>query len=449
MAHPANLGSADRHGKAHAACPPLQALPSGPEMLADLSELTGIGLALALGLLIGLQRGWALRDEQPGSRFAGIRTYGLLGLAGGIAGDLQTRAAGLALALLAGAAALVVLGYWRATQRKASISGTASLTGLLTMAFGFLAGSGELVLASVAAGVTVLILSMRGPLHHLLRHIDEREMMAIARFALIALVILPLLPDTPFGPYGAWRPRQLWLVVVLVSGFSFTGYIAAKWLGPSRGMLATAAAGALVSSTAVTAALAGKLRDDPSAAPIANAGIALASGIMFLRVTLLTAALAGFALPELIKLTLPGMVASLAAAAILLRRAGGNLRAPDGLKLRNPFDIGPALLLMVLTMALTALARWVLDSFGDAGLATVLAISGTVDVDSAIITMGNLPAGTLGPQTAALVLILPVALNTLFKTVTALGLAGRRVWPGATAMLASLVATAAALPLVF
>lgn len=417
-------------------------------MLPDLSELTGIGLALALGLLIGLQRGWVLRGEKPGSRFAGIRTYGLLGLAGGIAGELQARAAGLALALVAGAAVLVVLGYWRATQRNASISGTASLTGLLTMAFGFLAASGEAVLASVATGVTVLVLSMRGPLHHLLRHIDEREMMAIARFALIALVILPLLPDTPFGPYGAWRPRQLWLVVVLVSGFSFTGYIAAKWLGPSRGMLATAAAGALVSSTAVTAALAGKLRDDPSAAPIANAGIALAGGIMFLRVTLLTAALAGFALPELIKLTLPGMVASLAAAAILLRRAGGNLRAPDGLKLRNPFDIGPALLLMVLTMALTALARWVLDSFGDAGLATVLAISGTVDVDSAIITMGNLPAGTLGPQTAALVLILPVALNTLFKTVTALGLAGRRVWPGAAAMLASLVATAAALPLV-
>ena len=417
-------------------------------MLADLSELTGIGLALALGLLIGLQRGWVLRGEKAGSRFAGIRTYGLLGLAGGIAGELQSRAFGLAFALLLGGATLVVLGYWRASQRNASISGTASLTGLLTMAFGFLAGSQEAVLASVAAGVTVLILSMRGPLHHLLRHIDEREMMAIARFALIALVILPLLPDTPFGPYGAWRPRQLWLVVVLVSGFSFTGYIAARWLGPSRGVLATSAAGALVSSTAVTAALAGKLRDDPGAGAIANAGIALAGGIMFLRVTLLTGGLAGFALPELLKLTLPGMAASLVAAGWLLRRSGASLNAPDGLKLRNPFDIGPALLLMILTMALTALAHWVLHRYGDAGLATVLAISGTVDVDSAIITMGSLPAGSLDPKTAALVLILPVVLNTLFKTVTALGLAGRRAWPGAIAMLASLAATAAALPLV-
>lgn len=169
---------------------------------------------------------------------------------------------------------------------------------------------------------------------------------------------------------------------------------------------------------------------------------------MFLRVTLLTGGLAGFALPELLKLTLPGMAASIVAAGWLLSRSGGSLHAPDGLKLRNPFDIGPALLLMVLTMALTALAHWVLHRYGDAGLATVLAISGTVDVDSAIITMGSLPAGSLDPKTAALVLILPVVLNTLFKTATALGLAGRRALPGVIAMLASLAATAAALPLV-
>jgi len=413
------------------------------------TELWAVGTSLALGLLIGLQRGWALRGEKAGNRFAGIRTYALLGLAGGIAGALQARATGLALAMLIGGAVLVVMGYWRSTQRTPSISGTASLTGLITLACGFLAGSDELALASAAAGVTVLVLSLRAPLHHLLRHIDEREMMAIARFALIALVILPLLPDTPFGPYGAWRPRQLWLVVVLVSGFSFLGYIAAKWLGPSRGLLATSAAGSLVSSTAVTAALAGKLRDDPGAAVLANAGIALAGGMMFLRVTLLTGALAGFALPTLATLTVPGMLASLAGAALLLRRSSADsLQEPDGVRLRNPFDVGPALVLMVLTMALTALARWVLIRFGDAGLATVLAISGTVDVDSAIITLGNLPAGSLSPRTAGLVLILPVVLNTLFKTVTALGLAGRRAWPGAAAMLASLIASAAALPLV-
>lgn len=405
-------------------------------------ELIAIGLALALGLLVGVQRGWASRSGAPGSRFAGVRTYGLMGLAGGIAGALQARAEGLALILLASSAALVLLGYWRATKGRASISGTASLTGLITLAAGFLAGSGDYALASALAGSIVLVLAQRSRWHHWLRHIDEQEMQAIARFALIALVILPLLPDTPFGPYGAWRPRQLWLVVVLVSGFSFAGYAAVKLLGPARGVLATATAGSMVSSTAVTASLAGKLRDETSDPQLLNAAVALASATMFLRVTLLTAALAPFALAGFALLALPAMLTSLLACWLILRQRAPAEAGPNGtITVRNPFDLMPALLLMALTMALTLVARWVLERYGDAGLAVVLAISGTVDVDSAIITMGNLPPGTLTPRIAALVLALPVALNTLFKTATLLSLAGwRKAWPGASAMLVSLVA---------
>lgn len=405
-------------------------------------ELTAIALALALGLLIGVQRGWASRESAPGSRFAGVRTYALFGLAGGVAGALQARFAVLAAVLLAASAALVVLGYWRSTKGRASISGTASLTGLITLAAGFLAGSGEFALASALAGTTVLILAQRNRWHHWLRHIDEHEMQGIARFALIALVILPLLPDTTFGPYGVWRPRQLWLVVVLVSGFSFAGYAAVKLIGPAKGVLATAAAGSMVSSTAVTASLAGKLRDDAGDAALLNAGVALASATMFLRVMLLTAALATFALPGFAAIAAPGMVISLIACWLILRRHHAeNAPLVDGLKLRNPFELMPALLLMGLTMLLTLAARWVLEHYGDAGLAVVLAISGTVDVDSAIITMGGLPASTLTPRVAALVLALPVTLNTLFKTATLLSIAGwRKAWPGAAAMLASLVA---------
>ncbi len=408
----------------------------------DYHELTALGLALALGLLIGVQRGWASRDGKPGSRFAGIRTYALFGLLGGIAGALQLRAVGLATVLLAAGAVLVVLGYWRSTKGRASISGTASLTGLITLAAGFLAGSGDYALASALAGTTVLVLSQRSRWHHWLSHVDETEMMAIARFALIALVILPLLPNNPVGPYDAWKPRQLWLVVVLVSGFSFAGYAAVRLLGPARGVLATAAAGSMVSSTAVTASLAGKLRDGAGDAMLLNAGVALASATMFLRVMLLTAALAIFALPGFATFAAPGMLTSLVACWLILRRRGaGAVAYQDAMTLRNPFDLGPALLLMVLTMALTVAARWVLQRYGDSGLATVLAISGSVDVDSAIITMGNLPPGTLTPRVAALVLALPVTLNTLFKTATLISIAGwSKAWQGASAMLASLVA---------
>ncbi|MES2493747.1 MAG: DUF4010 domain-containing protein [Pseudomonadota bacterium] len=416
-------------------------------------DLVNLGLALALGLLVGVQRGWVQRKNAAGTRFAGIRTFGLIGLLGGISGLLASRAEAFAVVLAAAVAALMLIGYWRSSQgNAAAVSGTTALAGLLTLGCGYMAARGQPTAAAAATGGMVLLLALRAPLHGLVRRLDEREMRAIGRFALIALVILPLLPNAPMGPLDAWRPRSLWLVVVLVSGFSFAGYIAAKWLGRERGTLATAAAGSMVSSTAVTAALAARHRDGDGDADLLNAAIALASAMMFVRVMVLTGALAGFALPTLALGAVPGLVVSLAAAFILRRRSqrrpGGTTQSDDGsVALRNPFDLGPALLMMALVMAMALAAQLVLEHFGNRGLALVLAISGTVDVDSAIITLGNLPPGTIDPRTAGLVVLPPILLNTLFKAGVTLSVGGwSRTWPAAATLAASCVA-AAVLPL--
>lgn len=408
-----------------------------------LGDFGAIALALGLGLLIGVQRGWARRDDAPGSRFAGVRTYGLIGLAGGIAGTLQERAAGLSLVLTAAVTGLVLMGYWRATRSNGTVSGTGSLVGLLTIACGFLAGSGETALATAVTGSIALVLALRTKLHSWIETLDEREIIAIARFGLIALVILPLLPSGAFGPWGVWQPRQLWLVVVMVSGFSFAGYLAAKYAGARRGTVATAATGSMVSSTAVTAALSGKLRNGDGDSMVLNGSIAVASAVMFLRVMVLAAVLAPVALPTLALFAVPGMAVSLIGAVILLR--GGATRPPAepaAMKLRNPFDLPPALLLTVMVMGLTLAARWVLEHFGDRGVALVLAVSGTVDVDSAIITLGNLPVGTLTPKVAGLLLAAPIIANTLLKAGIALVVGGRKQgWPGAATLVASVAAS--------
>lgn len=412
----------------------------------DIEHLTGLGMALALGLLVGLQRGWASRARSNGTRFAGVRTFALLGLGGGIAGMLYDHARGPATTLLAAICVLVILGYERASRRSGRISGTSGVVALLTLASGFLAGSGEHLAATAVAVPMVLLLAMRTQLHGWIERLSEREMLSIARFALIALVILPLLPDRPFGPYMAWNPRNLWLVVVMVSGFSFAGYFAARVLGPARGIIATAAAGSVVSSTAVTASLATRMKDAAAPTSILAAGIAAASVVMFLRVMALTAVLAPLALPTLALLLAPGFAVSLAATAWYLRQSRKDADAPvqDDVALRNPFDLGPALLLTGLVMILTVAAHWVLERYGDRGLALVLAISGTVDVDSAIITLGGLPAGTLPAQTAGLVLAVPVTLNTLFKALVASSVGG---WTkgrhGALPLLASALAVVA------
>ena len=413
-----------------------------------IDTIGAIGLSLALGLLIGIQRGWALRNEQPGSRFAGIRTFGLLGMAGGLAGAIHPGDGIVAAVIVAGAAALVLLGYAEVARRSGKVSGTASLVGLLTLGCGFLATTGQAMLATVIAVVITLVLAMRPQLHGWVERLNEAEVTAIVRFALIAMVILPLLPDRAYGPYDAWNPRQLWMVVVMVSGFSFAGYVASKRLGASRGTIATAGAGAMVSSTAVTAALATRLRGDDERPAILIAGIAAASTVMFLRVIVLVAVLAPFALPTLALLVVPAALVSALATLWHLRVA---MRHPDqpagGVTVRNPFDILPALLLMALVMVLSLAARWVMHRFGDAGLATVLALSGMVDVDSAIITMGGLPAGALDARTAGLVLGAPVMLNTLFKAGAAISLAGwSRGWRAALPLVASVAAGLLMLP---
>lgn len=408
-------------------------------------ELLPIGLALALGLLVGIQRGWAQRKVFDGGRFAGVRTFGLTGLAGGFAGAFRTGEPVLSAVILAASAGLILLGYWRSTRDGPNVSGTAAMVALLTLAAGYLAGSGEGVVASVAVGMMVLVLAMREQLHGWVQSLDEREVMAIARFALIALVILPLLPSEPMGPFGAWKPRQLWMVVVMVSGFSFAGYLAAKHFGATRGVLATAAAGSMVSSTAVTASLAGKIKEaSDEDVPVLNAGIALASAVMFVRVMVLCAVLAPIALATFAIIAVPGMVVSLGFAFWHFRKSVGHGGQGAG-RLRNPFDLGPALWLAVLVMVTTVAARWVLDEWGDAGLAVVLAVTGTVDVDSAIITMGNLPPGTLAPEMAGLILAPPVLLNTLFKASIAFSVPGRsKGWPGALSLLAAALASGAA-----
>ena len=405
-------------------------------------------LALALGFLIGIERGWTNRDAPDGSRVAGIRTYALLGLSGALAGELAARvhvAAGIL--LFAASATLVLIGYRRSLVPGASVSATGAIVMLLTLCIGMLATSGEPILASTAAAVITLLLSLRTRLHGWISRLTEAELHAIARFALISLAILPLLPDRAMGPLDAWNPRHLWTMVVIVSGLSFAAYFLTRWLGAARGIIATAAAGAMISSTAVTAALSTRLRDGSGESAPLIAGIAAASAVMFLRVLVMTALLAPFALSSLIIIIGGPTLISLLCMAWFLRRAIKSAAPNAEIPVRNPLDVRPALVLVTLVMLASLVARFVLDRFGDAGLATVLALTGMLDVDSAIITMSGLPTGTLEPWLAGLILSLPVLLNTLLKAVLAISVAGWKTgWKAALPLVLSALGALGALP---
>ena len=386
------------------------------------SGLRGLAVALFAGLLMGIERGWTERAATPGSRVAGIRTFSLLGLVGGAAGLLTLRwGAAVAATTLLSASAILVCGYWLDAQREASVSATTTVAGLFTVTIGLLATTGQPILAAIAAVAAVFILSTREVLHDWLARLSALELRAGVRFLILAVIVLPLLPDKSIGPYGALNPFRLGVIVVLLCGLSFAGYWLMKWLGGRRGLLATAAAGALASSTAVTLALSRMARANPDAprAPFV-AAILLASLVMLMRILLLTSLLARPVVPMLI---LPVLGAAVMLGGFTLRyhrQATGAMamaaaEKPDGLPRPNPFELMPALLMTAMLAAILIASSWARAQVGDAGVFAVTAITGIMDVDAVIVSMGRLLASGLTIQGAAYAILIAAGVNTVTK----------------------------------
>jgi uncharacterized membrane protein (DUF4010 family) len=403
-------------------------------------QFVGLIAATAAGLLIGLERGWRQRAQDAGTRVAGFRTFGLIGLIGGIAGLASDP---VAAALGLGVAATLAVGYWK-SAREDALSATTTIAGVLTFGIGLAALRLSPGIALAAAAGSYIILSARRSMHALLRGLTEAEIEGVARFALVALVILPLLPDAAYGPYDAWNPRRIWMVVVLVTGLSFAGYVAARRFGADRGILIVALTGSLVSSTAVTADLARRLRKEPESRRALTAGIALASIVMFVRVQILVLVLIPRALPTLALAMAPATMVAGALAFLAWRRQRAEPAPP--VPLGNPFDFGPALLLAAMVAILSLVARWALERFGGEGLAVVLGLTGLMDVDAAVLTLAGLPQAALDNATAGIVLAVPVLANTAIKGIIAVVIArGRDGIRASLPLFASLAASAAGL----
>lgn len=405
--------------------------------LTSTDEILGLGAAIAVGLLIGIERGWQFRTVREGSRVAGVRTFTLLGLVAGIAGFATLESHGfVAGALLLTAGAIVLSGYvarMRLDQRPDATSAIAAVT---VLGLGFLAGSGKAALALAGASVVTFVLALRSEAHGLIDRLDAMDVKALARFSVIAAAVLPFLPDGNYGPYDAWNPQKLWLVVVLVTGFSFLGYVANRVYGARHGTLATAIIGGAYSSTAVTQSFAQQLgaSDGGGAEP---AGIALASAVMYLRVLLLVALLATPVLAEMAKLLLPAALSGVAAGWWLMRRAPRSEGpGPPG----NPIALLPAFGFVAFLAVAAVAARWAEGRFGEQGIATLVFIMGSLDVDAAIVTVGGLEPGLLDPDLAALALTGTIFANMTVKLGITLAYAGRRGRSAAVALVASMIA---------
>lgn len=413
--------------------------------------LLGVPLALPLlaavaaGLLIGIERGWHQRGDAEGTRVAGVRTFTLIGGAGGLV-SINARAVSplVAAVVAAGITGAIVIAYLKEPRAADQRDATTMIAALTTLLLGLLAGAGLPAFAVAGAALATFVLATRKESHRLVGALTSQEVKAIAQFAVIAAAVLPFLPDRRLGPYDAWNPFQLWLVVVFITGFSLVGYVANRLIGEKKGTIVTALIGGAYSSTAVTQALASRLRDGEPG-PLTT-GIALATAVMFVRQALLTFILAPSAALELAILLAPAGLVAWIAAAVAWRfdsRAAAKTQHAPG----QPFHLLPAFVFLLAVAAAALLVRWAQTELGEVAAAWSLFLAGSFDVDTAIVTLAGMPRNAIGSDLAALALAGTAAVNMAFKIGVALVNAGwARGRNAALALLASelvLIATLA------
>jgi uncharacterized membrane protein (DUF4010 family) len=392
--------------------------------------LSRLALALGIGLLIGLERGWRARDEKPGSRAAGLRTFGISGLLGGTVGALAQAAGGAATAGggvligigLAAFSAVMTVFCLQENRADRSFSATTAIAGILTFALGAYALLGDMRVAAALAVVTAGILAMRESLHGWVKSLTWPELRSGLILLAMTFIALPVVPNDPVGPFGGVNPREIWLIAIVLAGVSFLGYAAVKYFGERYGVLLAAGAGGLASSTAVTLANARRAAAGEGAPQLLAAGVALAMAVSLARVLAIVAALR----PSLLVLVAPSLgAATIVAVGFAIFwvywRADKDSKQTD-VKLRNPFGFWSVIGLALAMGAIILVGRFLEQYFGSAGAVIGAAALGLVDVDAVTVSMTRLVPEPLGLRVGAFAILAAVASNTLSKLIIGAGL---------------------------
>jgi len=381
--------------------------------------LSRFAVALGLGLLIGVERGWQTREADSGRRTAGIRTFAISGLLGGLLGALAqavgSGGAGFLLGLGFAAYAAVFTVFCREENRQTgTFSATTAIAGMVTFALGAYALVGDLTIAAAAAVATAGVLAMRETLHDWVERITWPELRSALVLLAMTFIVLPIMPDDPIGPFGGVHLRQVWLIAIVLAGASFVGYLAVKYFGASRGVLLAAAAGGLASSTAVTASNARRAAAGEGTPRLLAAGVSIASAISFARVVVIVAALN----PRLLILVGPPLAAAVIVAvgfAVLWVYGQDDDRGAQRVEFRNPFGFWSVVGFALLLGAIIVIGRILGERLGTTGAVIGAAALGLADVDAVTVSMARLAPQPLNVHSASYAILAAVASNMANK----------------------------------
>ena len=380
-----------------------------------------VGVAMAIGFMIGLQREYAFRTSDR-ELIAGERTFALMGLVG----FLAAMGADILNSALAFLGTLLLVGIFTAIAyymdaRRGHVGLTTEIAILIAVMTGALCYWDQMTLAVAIGIATTVLLSLKLETDRLVLALTREDIFAALQLAVISAIILPILPNESLlpPPFDVLNPFRIWLMVVFISGINFVGYIAVKIAGPERGTGITGLLGGLVSSTAVTLGFTERSNREPMLAKPFALAIMISWTVMFVRV-LVEVGVLNFALLQYVWLpiTAAGIVALLFCVFLHLTQQSVEKR---GLEFSNPFDLVSAIKFGLLYAAVLLVARTAQLYFGDPGIYISSLISGLVDVDAITLSLAQLSrSGEVGMMVAANAIVLATIANTFLKGVMVL-----------------------------
>ncbi len=377
------------------------------------------GIALALGLMIGVER-----EKEQGGAFAGIRTFPLISLMGCTAGMLNDHFAPWSFAITFIILAAFVLASYVLTASAGAPGVTTEIASLLGFLFGAFVWWQMVELAAALAVVTVLLLATKKPMERLSKRIGPQDITAALQFGVITLVVLPILPDRTYGPLDVLNPREIWRMVVLIAAINLLGYGAVKILGSRQGIGLAGLLGGLVSSTAVALGFSRRSRSEEHLSPVLGLGIVLASTIMFIRVLL-----EAFTINVSLGRVLLAPIASAGGAGLLgcaylwftesrktvRQRKEGSEEAEEHVEVSNPFELWPAIQFGLLFGLILFISKAAQEGAGTAGVYVSSAVAGLTDVDAITLSLSNLAGSVITETVAARGITLAALANTAVK----------------------------------
>ena len=409
--------------------------------------LKALLVSASLGALLGLERQWSGQRTHPKAEtVAGARTFAVWAALGTLCAWIDRgHQPGIFLAGFVGMVLLVSLFLYRRASRDRDIGLTTAGVSLATYLLGGLVAYGEVKTSVVVAVSLVVLLASKDWLHKMSRKFTSTDVYQALQFAAVTGIVLPLVPDKPYGPYGAFNPFNIWLMVVLVSGLGFAGYIAVRIFGENRGLAMTGLLGGLASSTATTLAMSRESKERPGVGYVCALAVILACSVMLGRVAVLVGAVS----PTLLSASAPWLalmaVPALVFAAWSWRHfRGGETSGARPAEAHNPLNLRVAIQFAVLYALIVLLVRWAQDVFGGTGLYVASFFSGLTDLDAISLSLAQLQkAGHLAANEGTRALLVAAMANALLKAgmATALGSASMRrpvlLVLGATAALAA------------